>query len=38
MSEAVKNDPKVKFPKPEKLEGAEPVFGGGASSRRRRRR
>ncbi|MFD5104679.1 transglycosylase domain-containing protein [Streptomyces cinereoruber] len=32
MSVAVKDDPKVKFPKPEKLENAEPVFGGGASS------
>ncbi|MGV9687631.1 transglycosylase domain-containing protein [Streptomyces sp. NPDC003444] len=32
MSEAVKNDPKVKFPEPEKLEGAESVYGGGATS------
>ncbi|MFF5635332.1 transglycosylase domain-containing protein [Streptomyces sp. NPDC012825] len=32
MSEAVKGDPKVKFPEPQKLEDAEAVFGGGASS------
>ncbi|MFE6456008.1 transglycosylase domain-containing protein [Streptomyces cinereoruber] len=32
MTAAVAKHPKVKFPKPEKLENAEPVFGGGASS------
>ncbi|MFC8954180.1 transglycosylase domain-containing protein [Streptomyces sp. NPDC057101] len=32
MTEAVASDPKVEFPKPEKLENAEPVFGGGATS------
>ncbi|MGA5193784.1 transglycosylase domain-containing protein [Streptomyces exfoliatus] len=32
MTDAVKGMPVVDFPKPEKLEGAEPVFGGGAPS------
>ncbi|MFF3605216.1 transglycosylase domain-containing protein [Streptomyces sp. NPDC002463] len=32
MTDAVKDMPVVDFPKPEKLEGAEPVFGGGAQS------
>ncbi|MFJ5077181.1 transglycosylase domain-containing protein [Streptomyces sp. NPDC088553] len=32
MTQAVKNDDVKAFPKPEKLEGAEPVFGGGAAS------
>ncbi|MER7947367.1 transglycosylase domain-containing protein [Streptomyces sp. NPDC096079] len=32
MTDAVKDDQVVDFPKPEKLEGAEPVFGGGAKS------
>ncbi|MEU6166167.1 transglycosylase domain-containing protein [Streptomyces tanashiensis] len=32
MTDAVKGMPLVDFPKPEKLEGAEPVFGGGAKS------
>ncbi|MCZ0980376.1 transglycosylase domain-containing protein [Streptomyces diastatochromogenes] len=32
MMDAVKDDPAVDFPEPEKLEGAKPVFGGGAAS------
>lgn len=32
MTDAVADMPVVDFPKPEKLEGAEPVFGGGAPS------
>ncbi|SEC97758.1 Membrane carboxypeptidase (penicillin-binding protein) [Streptomyces sp. TLI_105] len=32
MTDAVKDMPVVDFPKPEKLEGAKPVFGGGAQS------
>ncbi|MFB7833105.1 MULTISPECIES: transglycosylase domain-containing protein [unclassified Streptomyces] len=32
MTEAVESYPAKSFPKPEKLEGAEAVFGGGASS------
>lgn len=32
MTEAVAGMPDVKFPEPEKLEDAEPVFGGGATS------
>ncbi|GGU76656.1 penicillin-binding protein [Streptomyces litmocidini] len=32
MTDAVKDMPVEDFPKPEKLEGAKPVFGGGAAS------
>lgn len=32
MTDAVAGMPDVKFPEPEKLENAEPVFGGGATS------
>ncbi|MBB4982403.1 MULTISPECIES: transglycosylase domain-containing protein [Streptomyces] len=32
MTDAVKDMPVVDFPKPEKLEGAKPVYGGGAPS------